>query len=271
VVGEIYIGGAGVARGYLNRPELTAERFLSDPFSADRQTRMYRTGDLGRWRSDGSIEYLGRNDHQVKIRGFRIELGEIEAQLLQHPQVKEAVVIAREDVPGDKRLVAYVVPEYPTAIIETATSVEALRAHLKCILPDYMVPDAVVMLERYPLTPNGKVDRRSLPVPEFGAYVNREYEAPQGHVEEILVEIWQELLRVERVGRQDNFFELGGHSLNGVKLIAKVADQLMVSLSAVTVFQYPTIKQMAKIVESLRLVNRNLANGEEREFEEGVI
>ncbi|MBM0108954.1 non-ribosomal peptide synthetase, partial [Steroidobacter sp. S1-65] len=208
VSGELYIGGAGVARGYLNRASLTAERFVRDPFSADAQARMYKTGDLGRWRADGSIEYLGRNDHQVKIRGFRIELGEIEAQLANQASVKDAVVIAREDAPGEKRLVGYV-----TSRGAQPPSVEELRAHLKAVLPEYMVPSAFVVLSSLPLTPNGKLDRRALPAPELDAYVSREYEAPQGEVEEVLAGIWQELLHVERVGRQDNFFELGGHSL----------------------------------------------------------
>jgi amino acid adenylation domain-containing protein len=266
VPGEIYISGAGVARGYLNRPELTAERFLSDPFSADPQARMYKTGDLGRWRADGTIEYLGRNDHQVKIRGFRIELGEIEAQLVRHAQVKEAVVIAREDEPGDKRLVAYI-----TRHDEGDLSVDALRAHLKGTLPEYMVPSAFVTLESLPLTSNGKLDRRALPAPELGAFVSRQYEAPQGEVEEILAGIWQELLRVERVGRQDNFFELGGHSLHGMNLSAKIESRFMVQLPVIAVFQYPTIQTMAKVVEALRLVNRKLPNSEGMEWEEGVI
>jgi amino acid adenylation domain-containing protein len=246
VPGEIYIGGVGVARGYLNRPELTAERFLSDPFSADPLARMYKTGDLGRWRADGTIEYLGRNDHQVKIRGFRIELGEIEAQLVRHAQVKEAVVLAREDVPGEKRLVAYVIPEEPSEV-EKTPSVESLRAHLKAVLPEHMVPSAFVMLEQLPLTSNGKLDRRALPAPEFGAYVSRQYEAPQGEVEEILAGIWQGLLRVERVGRQDNFFELGGHSL----LIVQVMERLRrVGLSAEIrhVFESPSLAELARVL-----------------------
>jgi amino acid adenylation domain-containing protein len=251
VVGEIYIGGAGVARGYLNRPELTAERFVADPFSADPQARLYKTGDLGRWRVDGAIEYLGRNDHQVKIRGFRIELGEIEAQLVRHAQVKEAVVIAREDVPGEKRLVAYVIPEDPSGV-EMNLSVEALRAHLKSVLPEYMVPGAFVMLERFPLTPNGKLDRRTLPAPELGAYVSREYEAPQGEVEEILAGIWQKLLRVERVGREDNFFELGGHSILATQVMVRVRSSLSIEIPMSVLFEFRTLKQLSAQVDDLR-------------------
>jgi acyl carrier protein len=218
---------------------------------------------------DGTLEYLGRNDHQVKIRGFRIELGEIEAQLLEHAQVKEAVVLAREDQPGDKRLVAYVVPQ--GSLAEAELSVESLRAHLKAVLPEHMVPGAFVMMERFTLTPNGKLDRRALPAPGLGAHVSREYEAPQGGVEELLAEIWQELLRVQRVGRQDNFFELGGHSLHGMKLIASIAQRLMIHLPVITVFQHPTVQQMAKVVEALTAVEKPLSDLKGSEFEEGVL
>ena len=259
VPGELYIAGAGVALGYLQRDELTVERFLRDPFSTDpsaedsladrsvvadrAQGRMYKTGDLGRWRADGAIEYLGRNDHQVKIRGFRVELGEIEAQLLRHGQIQEAVVIAREDVPGEKRLVAYVVAG-EAAATSPAVSVERLRESLKPVLPDYMVPSAMVLLESLPLTANGKLDRRALPAPEQGAYGSRAYEAPRGEIEEILSGIWQELLRVERVGRSDNFFELGGHSL----LIVQMLERLRrVGLSAQVrgVFESATLADLA--------------------------
>jgi amino acid adenylation domain-containing protein len=270
VAGEIYVGGAGVARGYLNRPELTAERFLPNPFSADPQARMYKTGDLARWRSDGTIEYLGRNDHQVKIRGYRIELGEIQAQLACHEQVREAVVVARENVPGEKRLVAYLIP-HDSCGGGAGPSVETLRAHLTAVLPEHMVPSAFVMLERMPLTTNGKLDRQALPEPGFGAYASQQYEAPQGEVEEVLAGIWQGLLGVERVGRQDNFFELGGHSLHGMRLMAKVAGRFMVDLPVFAVFRYPTIVQMAALVEFLRSANSEPLNSEGVEFEQGVI
>ncbi|HEY1137112.1 MAG TPA: amino acid adenylation domain-containing protein, partial [Xanthomonadaceae bacterium] len=186
VAGELYIGGDGVARGYLNRPELTAERFVRDPFSADPQARMYRTGDLGRWLPDGNIEYLGRNDFQVKIRGFRIELGEIEARLAACEGVREAVVLAREDEPGDKRLVAYVVPA-----AGAAPTAAKLREALQPQLPEYMVPSAFVLLDAFPLTPNGKLDRKALPAPDGTSLTRREYEAPQGEIEQGLAEIWQ--------------------------------------------------------------------------------
>jgi hypothetical protein len=217
VTGEIYVGGAGVARGYWNRPELTAERFLPDPFVEDGQARMYKTGDLGRWLADGNIEFLGRDDFQVKIRGFRIELGEIESRLGEHAGVQEAVVVAREDSAGDKRLVAYY-----TAVGQQPVGAEALRAHVAGKLPEYMVPAAYVRLEKFPLTPNGKLDRKALPAPEGDAYVIRQYQPPQGAVEEILADIWAELLQVDRVGRHDNFFELGGHSLLAMRVVERM-------------------------------------------------
>lgn len=240
VVGEIYVGGVGVARGYLNRPELTAERFLSDPFGADPKARMYKTGDLGKWRADGTIECLGRNDEQVKIRGFRIELGEIEAQLVCHGEVKEAVVLAREDVPGEKRLAGYVIPRGSAA----APSAESLREHLKGVLPEYMVPSAFVVLDAFPLTPNGKLDRRALPAPDVSSYTTREYEAPRGEGEEILAGIWQELLRVDRVGRNDNFFELGGHSLLIVQMMERLR-RVGLSTEVRRVFESPTLSDLA--------------------------
>jgi amino acid adenylation domain-containing protein len=266
VAGEIYIGGAGVARGYLNRPELTQQRFIADPFRSDPQARMYRTGDLGRWHGDGHIEYLGRNDQQVKIRGYRIELGEIEAQLVRHAQIKEAVVLDREDVPGEKRLVAYL-----THRDESGPSVEELRAQLKTVLPEHMIPSAFVFMTSFPRTPNGKLDRLALQPPELGAYASRQYEAPQGEVEEVLAALWQELLHVERVGRQDNFFELGGHSLHGVKLVAKVEERLLVRLCVIAVFRYPTIQQMGEALQSLRSAGEDPLKVASPELEEGLI
>ena len=221
VAGELYIGGAGVARGYLNRAELTAERFMDDPFSDELNARMYRTGDLCRWRADGVLEYLGRNDFQVKIRGFRIELGEIEARLAELSGVRDAVVVARGDQPGDKRLVAYWTPREEVPETELP-SVERLREHLRAELPAYMVPAAFVKLQEMPLTPNGKVDRKALPAPDAEALITHAYEAPQGPVEEVLAGIWQELLGVERVGRNDSFFDLGGHSLLIVSMVEKL-------------------------------------------------
>jgi amino acid adenylation domain-containing protein len=266
VTGEIYIGGAGVARGYLNRPQLTAERFIRDPFSADAHGRLYKTGDLGRWRSDGTIEYLGRNDHQVKIRGHRIELGEIEAQLAQHKEVTAAAVVAREDIPGERRLVAYV-----TRPDKSRTGVEELRSHLKAVLPEYMVPGTFVLLESLPLTPNGKLDRRALPAPGAGDDASRHHRAPEGEVEEMIAGIWRQILHVERVGRHDNFFELGGHSLLGMKLITEIANRFRVRLPVIAAFRYPTIQELAKVVESLRSDESEELSSDGMELEEGVI
>jgi amino acid adenylation domain-containing protein len=242
VVGEVFIAGAGVARGYLNRPELTAERFIADHFSEDPTARMYKTGDLGIWRADGNIEYLGRNDHQIKIRGIRVELGEIEAQLSRHEHVNEAVVVAREDVPGAKRLVAYLTNR------QGATSSEELRTYLSAHLPEHMVPSAYVQLEKIPLTPNGKVDRSALERLSIVASSTKTYEAPVGEVEQALAVIWQELLKVERVSRQDNFFDLGGHSMLTAKLISRL-QQVGLLVSLATVFKYPTLKSLAKCLE----------------------
>ena len=240
VAGEIHIGGAGVAQGYLNRPELTADRFVPDPFSNGPGARMYRTGDLGRRKSDGTIEFLGRNDFQVKIRGFRIELGEIEARLREHERVREAVVLAREDTPGDKRLVAYY-----TAREQNNVGAQELRAHVATKLPEYMVPAAYVRLESLPLTPNGKLNRKALPAPEGDAYGVRQYEAPQGTTEELLAGIWAKLLHLERVGRDDHFFELGGHSLLAVRVIARVQEALKVEVAIKDLFARPVLGDFA--------------------------
>jgi len=242
VAGELYIGGAGVARGYLKRPELTAERFLPDPFTARAGARMYKSGDLGRWLPDGNIEFLGRNDHQVKIRGYRIELGEIEARLLEHTGVRETVVLAREDTPGEKRLVAYY-----TASGEVEVAAEVLRAHLSVTLPEHMVPAAYVRMERMPLTANGKLDRKALPTPGTDAFGVRGYEAPQGEIEEKLAAIWVEVLKVERVGRHDNFFELGGHSLVAVALIERMRQQGL-RAEVRMLFDAPTLCYLASTV-----------------------
>ncbi len=238
VRGEIYIGGAGVARGYLNRPQLTAERFIEDPFEAG--GRLYRTGDLGRYRADGSIEYLGRNDHQVKIRGFRIELGEIEAQLNRCEGVREAVVIAREDVPGEKRLVGYVVAQEGRAL-----TVAQMRSRLQEALPEHMVPAGIVQLEALPLTPNGKLDREALPAPDEAAIPTRTYEAPQGELESAIAQIWQELLGVGRVGRQDNFFDLGGHSLLAAHCVARIRQAVNMEVPLRTLFASPMLCSFA--------------------------
>ncbi|AIV67997.1 D-alanine--poly(phosphoribitol) ligase, subunit 1 [Burkholderia pseudomallei MSHR62] len=256
VTGELYVGGAGVARGYLNRPELTRERFIDDPFVAG--GRLYRTGDLARWRTDGRLEYLGRNDFQVKIRGFRIELGEIEAQLAKVTGVREVVVLARDSASEvHDSATEHAVPDAPSP--ETATAPEkrlvayykgdadvaALRAQAAQHLPSYMVPSAYVRLDAWPLTPNGKLDRRALPEPADDAYARAEYEAPQGAKEEALAAIWRELLHVERVSRHDNFFELGGHSLLAVQLVSRLRQALSVEVALSTVFDAPVLSALA--------------------------
>jgi acyl carrier protein len=246
-VGELYIGGAGVARGYLQRPELTAQRFLEDPFCGEAGARMYRSGDLARYRPDGNLEFLGRADQQVKIRGFRIEPGEIEARLVQRPEVREAVVIAHQEG-DDKRLVAYVVPQ-PEALIEVA----ALREHLARQLPDYMVPGAFVTLAALPLTPNGKLDRKALPAPDAEALVQRAYEPPQGPTEQTLAQIWSNLLGVETIGRHDHFFELGGHSLLAVQMIARVHTEFHVTIPMSVVFQKTRLSIFAGFVVALQI------------------
>jgi len=276
VAGEIYIGGEGVARGYLHRPELTEERFLVDPVGLDPAARVYRTGDLGRWRADGCIEYLGRNDHQIKLRGFRIELGEIEAQLLQHPQVKEAVVLAHEGQQGDKRLVAYIViaggRDEPPGGGFRQQFLQELREYLQGRLPEYMIPAAWVVLGLLPLTPNGKLDRKALPAPEEGdAHLHRPFEAPQGEVEEILAEIWRSLLRVERVGRDDNFFELGGHSVLGMRMVERFTQRVGIRAPVAAVFRYPTIREMAGFAAGVLAQKKEPDNSRLFELESGTL
>ncbi|MEX5511783.1 amino acid adenylation domain-containing protein [Pseudomonas paralactis] len=236
VAGELYVGGKGVARGYLNRPELTAERFLRDPFNPG---RMYRTGDLVRWLPDGTLDYLGRNDDQVKIRGVRIELGEIETRLNQLPGILEAVVLVREE-----RLVAYFT-ENPQL---DALTVGEIRAHLVAQLPDYMVPVAFMKLDALPLTTNGKLDRKALPVPDMAAVFTREYAAPQGEIETVLAQIWAEVLQVQRVGRRDHFFELGGHSLLAMRMVSQVRQRLGVELALGDLFANAELAAVAELL-----------------------
>ncbi|WP_437482985.1 amino acid adenylation domain-containing protein [Sorangium sp. So ce1014] len=239
VAGELHIGGVGLARGYHERPALTAERFVPDPFGSTPGGRLYRTGDLARHRPDGAIEFLGRLDHQVKIRGLRVELGEIEARLLQHPEVQEAVVVARDEAHGGKRLVAYVAGRDGSA-----PEPEALRGWVGEALPAYMVPAPIVVLERLPLSPNGKVDRRALPAPEAAALGHRPYVAPRTEAERILAEVWAEVLHRAQVGVEDNFFELGGDSIVTLQVIARAA-QRGLRLSPKLLFEHPTVAEAA--------------------------
>lgn len=246
VAGEVYIGGEGLARGYLNRPELTAERFIPDPFShpegAHAGSRLYRVGDLARWLPDGTLEFLGRADHQVKIRGFRIETAEIEAVLSAHPAVQDCVVIAREDTPGQKRLVAYVVAE-----AGSAPTTQELRAALQISLPEHMVPAVFVMLESLPLTPNGKINRQALPTPDqVRAGADEAYVAPQTPAEQILAAIWSEILGIEPIGIHDNFFELGGDSIVCIQIISR-ANQAGLQLTPKQLFEQRTIANLAAV------------------------
>ncbi|NEU81442.1 non-ribosomal peptide synthetase [Nostoc sp. UIC 10630] len=238
VTGELYIGGESLARGYLHRPDLTAERFIRNPFAPE--GRLYRTGDLVCYQADGNIEFLGRIDHQVKIRGFRIELSEIEATLTQHPQVRDAVAIAREDIPGVKSLAAYIIPEL------TQPTSNELRLFLKSKLPNYMVPASFTFLEVLPITPNGKVDRRALPVPEFDSDEFTSFVSPHTHTQEVLAKIWRDVLVLKQVGIHDNFFELGGDSIISMQIIAK-ANQAGLKLTPKQLFQHQTIAELATV------------------------
>ncbi|HEV3316427.1 MAG TPA: amino acid adenylation domain-containing protein [Candidatus Angelobacter sp.] len=244
VMGELYIGGAGLARGYMNRPEITAEKFVPNPFAGRAGERLYRTGDLVKWRAEGNLEYLGRMDHQVKVRGFRIELGEIEAMLVQQNEVEQAVVMVREDEPGEKRLVAYMVTREEIAASE-------LRERLKQRLPNYMVPSAFVNLAAMPLTPNGKVDRLALSKNFRAEQMHeRTYIAPRTVTEEVVAQIWSELLKVERIGMNDSFFALGGHSLLVFRLKTMMQSRLGCDLPLSSLFQDPTISGLAKLLET---------------------
>ncbi|NPC46572.1 non-ribosomal peptide synthase/polyketide synthase, partial [Corallococcus exiguus] len=242
VAGELFLGGEGVARGYLNRPDLTAERFIPDAFSAIPGARLYRTGDVARWRADGMLDYLGRADFQVKVRGFRIELGEVEAALLKHPQVHAAVVLAREDIPGDKRLVAYVVPTEGT---DSAPTTDVLKDWLKQLLPEHMRPSTFLVLEALPLNANGKVDRKSLPAPQGTAQAST-YVAPRTPTEEQLAALFAQVLRVERVGIHDDFFALGGHSLLATQFVSRVRATFRVELPLRALFEAPTVAALAE-------------------------
>jgi amino acid adenylation domain-containing protein len=299
VPGEMYIGGAGVTCGYLNRPELTAGRFIANPFHSGNplptpsgalrsgsptmkaqqdspsvmptarlrqrvasafaeegsrsEGRLYKSGDLARYLPNGELEYLGRIDEQVKIRGFRIELGEIEALLAQHPAVRESVVVVREDEAGDKRLVAYAIPQ-------TAQSAQVgeLRQFLKEKLPDYMVPNAIVILESLPLTPSGKIDRRALPAPDSQPELKDKYVAPSTPIEAMLVQIWAQVLKVEQVGIHDNFFELGGHSLLATQLFSRIRADFQVEVPLRSLFAAATVAELGRSIQDLQQQNLKL-------------
>jgi amino acid adenylation domain-containing protein len=262
VAGELYIAGVGLARGYLNRPGLTADRFLANPF-VGHGSRMYRTGDVVRWCPNGELEFLGRADDQVKIRGFRIELGEIETLLGQHPGVAQSVAITREDEAGLKNAVAYVVP-----VEGQKLEPSELRDLLAGLLPNYMVPTAFVVLEKLPLTSNGKLDRRALPAPNRLAKPVSEYVAPRTATEHALADAWAEVLGIERVGVQDNFFDLGGDSIRIIHLVSRVRARFDVSITARDLFITPNVSALAKLVEDRVLRDlRRIAFGDGRNEE----
>ncbi|MGZ5075413.1 MAG: amino acid adenylation domain-containing protein [Methylobacter sp.] len=251
VTGEMYIGGVGVARGYLNHPELTAERFVSDPFATKTDARMYKTGDLARWLADGTIEFLGRNDFQVKIRGFRIELGDIETELAGHPAVRDVAVLAHEDRDEAKRLVAYLVPED-----NFRPDVAELRGFLKNKIPEFMIPSTFVFLDTLPASPNGKLDRKALPMPDISQQAqNEDFIAPHSPMEELLAGIWSEILSLDRIGVHDNFFELGGHSMLAVQMLTRVRMTFGVELDLRQIFEFPTVAGLAREIEQANPVN----------------
>ncbi|MGB7605975.1 MAG: amino acid adenylation domain-containing protein, partial [Lutisporaceae bacterium] len=259
IAGELCIGGDGLSRGYLNKPELTAEKFVGNPFEHGK--RMYRTGDLARWLPDGNVAFLGRIDYQVKVRGYRIELGEIESGLLNYDAVKEAVVIARENN-GSNYLCAYIVGDKELTVTE-------LREHLSQALPDYMLPSYFVQLQKLPLTVNGKIDKKALPEPDGSMTSGITYEAPTDAIEEKLVSIWQEILKIDKIGIRDNFFELGGHSLKATSMMAKINKELEVEIPLKEIFQGPTIKELGnKIKEKEKIAFIKIEPVEEKEYYE---
>ena len=285
VFGELHIGGAGLSRGYLNRPELTAEKFISNPLAEGGihasfivnsssfilSERLYKTGDLARYLPDGNIEFMGRSDHQVKVRGFRIELGEIEAVLSQYPAVREAIALVREDNPGDKRLVAYIVAN---SALKTQDSelINDLRCYLKQKLPQYMIPSAFVLLEAMPLTPNGKIDRRSLRAPDTNtAEFESNFAYPRTPDEQLIAEIWAEVLGLERVGIHDNFFELGGHSLLATQAISRLRETLQVELPLRSLFESPTVSSLSKNISQYRADRKLQAPPIERASRQGEL
>jgi aspartate racemase len=254
IPGELYTGGDGLARGYLNQPKATAEKFIPNPFSSRPGGRLYKTGDLARYRPDGSIEFLGRNDDQVKVRGFRVELAEVEMALSQHPDVENATVVARADASDARQLVAYMVPREGAV----APSLGVMRRFLQQRLPDYMVPSSFIVLDKLPLSANGKVDRRLLPQPDNGRpALDHRFVAPRDETEEKLAEIWVELLRRDQIGIHDNFFELGGHSLLATRIMSHVEAAFGVSLPLHLFFETPTVSDMAEAIRQQRANGAN--------------
>ncbi len=248
VSGELYISGAGLARGYLNRPDLTAEKFIPNPYSNEPGTRMYKTGDLVRYLSQGHLEFAGRVDHQVKIRGLRIELGEIESVFIKHENIRAAVAIAREDIPGQKQIVTYLIPSQGIM-----PDIGELKSFAKDKLPDYMLPSAIVLMKEFPLTPNGKINRKSLPKPDYNEAIGvKNYVAPHTPTAQILTSIWEDVLRVEKVGSESNFFELGGHSLLATQVSARIRDAFQIELPIHHIFETTDLADLANVIDEIR-------------------
>ncbi len=271
IPGELCIGGAGVALGYLNRPELTAEKFVPCPIpNPGTCTQLYKTGDLARYLPDGTIEWLSRIDDQVKIRGFRIELGEIEANFLQHPSVKEAVVIIREDTPGERSLVGYFVPSSSSTVV-VHEQVAEIRQFLKVRLPDFMIPGHIMALETLPLTANGKINRKILPQPDVSQQLAHNYVAPRSDLERKLTEIWAEVFNIEKIGIHDNFFALGGHSLLAIQIMSRLRQALDIEILLPYLFESPTIADLSQRIEVLRWSVQSPVDSNDSEFEEGEL
>lgn len=275
IVGELYIGGAGVAQQYYNRPALTAERFMPNPLSSQAGSRWYKTGDLARYKANGIIEFLGRSDHQVKIRGFRIEPGELEHAFLQHSAIQEAVIHIGEDATGSPQLIAYLVPkELSTRSSEDnrTTQTHALRRHLQTTLPAYMLPSAIIWLEALPRTPNGKINRHALPAPDGQRTTTVAYVAPRTPIESTIVAIMKHVLNLKQIGVHDHFFTLGGHSLLATQLIAHVNDSFQVDLPLRAVFESPTVAELAEAIEAAQWVARSVElESDDEDMEEGEL
>ncbi|NET65458.1 MAG: amino acid adenylation domain-containing protein [Moorea sp. SIO1G6] len=273
VAGELHIGGDGLAIGYHNRPELTAEKFIVNPFDKSQATRLYKTGDLGRYLPDGNIEFIGRIDHQVKIRGYRIETGEIEATLTQHNTVKETVVLATEDNSGNKSIVAYIVLESETPEVSETEQIDKVKQYLKGQLPEYMIPSRFIPLSQLPLTPNGKVDRKALPAPDLAISASTEFVAPETETQKVLAEIWAEVLGIEQVGIHDNFFDLGGHSLKATQVVSRCRQAFGNELTLQRLLESPTIAGIAKNIEVLRQLPQDKTTliSETEEYERFVL
>jgi amino acid adenylation domain-containing protein len=258
VVGELYIGGVQLARGYRNRFPLTAETFIPNPFSRNSGHRLYRTGDLGRYRADGAVQFVGRRDNQVKVRGFRVELGEVEAALSRHPDVAESTVSLRRDPRGDPSLTAYVVP-----IQQPAPSANALRTFISATLPDYMLPNYFIVLERIPLTPHGKVDDRALPEPDpFRPDVGRDYVEPRNETERTVAQILEDVLHIDQVGAHDDFFDLGGHSLLATRVISRLRDTFGTEIPLRQIFETPTVSAVAESIDAMRWAAQSMPAAE---------